>query len=113
MNTRGAYVTESPRFALCSRALLAIPLFLLAVAGPVRSDLLFTEPLWFDVGRYPEQIAIADLNADGHLDLATANVGSNNASVLLGHGDGTFAFRKNYGAGTLPPSVAIADLNGD
>src|SRR5205823_4390180 len=38
---------------------------------------------------------------------------SNNISILLGNGDGTFAAAVNYGAGSLPVSVAIGDFNGD
>ncbi len=34
-------------------------------------------------------------------------------SVLLNQGNGTFAAKVDYGAGTTPYSVAAADLNGD
>ena len=40
-------------------------------------------------------------------------MGSNNVSVLLGNGDGSFQSAVNYGAGDEPSSVAIGDLNGD
>src|SRR5262249_53561678 len=50
---------------------------------------------------------------DGKRDLAGANASSNNVSVLLGNGSGTFGTATNFAAGTLPRSVAIADLNGD
>ena len=58
-------------------------------------------------------VAVADLNGDGKLDLAVANNGSNNVSVLLGNGNGTFAAAQNFITGTEPRSVAVADLNGD
>ena len=58
-------------------------------------------------------VAIGDLNGDGNLDLAVANSSSNNVSVLLGNGDGSFQSAVNYGAGDGPCSVAIGDLNGD
>ena len=38
---------------------------------------------------------------------------SDNVSVLLGNGDGSFQSAVNYGAGDGPSSVAIGDLNGD
>jgi hypothetical protein len=43
----------------------------------------------------PVSIALGDLNADGIPDLATSNV--EDATLLLGHGDGTFEIR-SYGA---------------
>ena len=43
-----------------------------------------------------------------------ANEGSNNVSVLLGNGDGTFQTAVSYGTGGYQPySVAVADVNGD
>jgi dienelactone hydrolase len=60
-------------------------------------------------------VAVGDFNRDGQLDLAVANQGSDNVSVLLGNGDGTFRTVVNYstGPGSFPRSVAVADLNGD
>src|SRR5262245_21827274 len=47
--------------------------------------LSFAAPyLSFETGEDPHWIQIADLNADGHLDLVTANFG-NTISVLLGN----------------------------
>jgi hypothetical protein len=54
-----------------------------------------------------------DFNGDGLLDLAVANVESNNVSVLLGQGDGTFQAHVDYGTGSTPVQVAIGDFNGD
>jgi hypothetical protein len=39
---------------------------------------------------HPTQIALADLNGDGNLDLVSANTDTATLSVLLGNGDGTF-----------------------
>ncbi|HYY22517.1 MAG TPA: FG-GAP-like repeat-containing protein [Thermoleophilaceae bacterium] len=36
----------------------------------------------------PYSVAVADFNADQRLDVALANAGSDNVSVLLGRGDG-------------------------
>jgi hypothetical protein len=62
-------------------------------------------------------VAIADLDDDGKLDLAAANGFSSGAggvvSVLLGHGDGTFGPRVDYGTAQGPGSLAIGDLDGD
>ena len=42
-----------------------------------------------------------------------ANAHSNNVSVLLGNGDGTFQAAHNFNAGSIPASVAVGDFNGD
>ena len=48
----------------------------------------------YSAGDYPSSVAIGDLNGDGDLDLAVANLPrSNNVSVLLGNGDGSFQER--------------------
>ena len=58
-------------------------------------------------------MAVADFNGDGKHDLATANSFSDNVSVLLGNGDGTFQAAANFAAGNGPWSVAVGDFNGD
>jgi hypothetical protein len=58
-------------------------------------------------------VTVADFNGDGKLDLAVANNRSNNVSILLGNGDGTFQPAVEYGAGSNPTSVTVADFNGD
>ena len=73
----------------------------------------------FAVGKSPVSVVVAkgvtDLNGDGKPDLVTANQGSNDVSVLLGLGDGTFAAEQRFAVGVSasPTSVAVADLNGD
>jgi hypothetical protein len=72
---------------------------------------------------FPQWVAIADVNKDGHLDLVTAdagNAGGGGISVLLGNGNGTFQAPVFYsdvlngsGVGLQANGVAIADLNGD
>jgi hypothetical protein len=46
-------------------------------------------------------------------DLAVANIDSEDISVLLGLGDGTFAAAVHYAVGEEPRFVAIGDLDGD
>jgi hypothetical protein len=58
-------------------------------------------------------VAVGDLNLDGKVDLAVANGGSDDVSVLLGNGDGSFQTAINYGAHNFPFDVALGDLNGD
>ena len=48
------------------------------------------------------------------LDLAVANFGSDDVSILLGNGNGTFVTPAvNFGAGDGPWSVAVGDFNND
>jgi FG-GAP-like repeat/FG-GAP repeat len=86
-------------------------LVLLAFATPAQPG--FQAPLAFDVGSNPLFVAVGDFNRDGIADLVVANNDSNNVSVLLGKGDGTFGAAVNYAAGPGPQAVAVADLNGD
>src|SRR5438034_10249882 len=68
----------------------------------------------FAAGSNPASVAAGDFNRDGVLDLATANYGSNNVSVLLGNGDGTFQAAQTYAtAGFNPEFVAVGDVNLD
>jgi len=62
---------------------------------------------------YPSYVESSDVNGDGKLDLVTANWGSNDVSVFLGNGDGTFQSATNFPVGTGPRSVASGDFNGD
>ena len=84
-------------------------------------DGTFQSAVSYGASSGPRSVAIRDLNRDGNLDLAVANletdpfddgiVLSNNISVLLGNGDGSFQTAVNYDATGV--SVAIGDLNDD
>ncbi|HEX2916578.1 MAG TPA: FG-GAP-like repeat-containing protein [Chloroflexia bacterium] len=57
---------------------------------------------------------MADFNKDNKADLLSANTSSNNISLLLGNGDGTFQAAHSYSVGTNSPlAVAAGDLNKD
>jgi hypothetical protein len=65
----------------------------------------------FDVGYYPNSIAVGDFNGDGKQDLATAN--DLNVSILLGDGTGHFSAATNFDVGESHYSVVVGDFNGD
>jgi FG-GAP-like repeat len=68
----------------------------------------------FTAGGNPQSVVKGDFNGDGISDLAVANHDSNNVSVLLGNGDGTFKpSMMDFGVGSFPSSIAAADFNGD
>jgi hypothetical protein len=99
-----------------------IPDLAVADQGPVEGDSTaavmhgngdgtFGAPTMFEVGNFPDSIAIGDLNGDGRPDLVVANQYSGAISVLLATGPGMFAPQQHYaGAST---GVALADLDGD
>jgi hypothetical protein len=55
-----------------------------------------------------QHVAVADFNGDGHLDIVT-----NNFTVLIGNGDGTFRTPVIYTTNTNAYTVATGDFNGD
>ena len=86
----------------------------LVAAGPVLAqNLVFTPVLSAPVGAHPEGLAVGDFNEDGHLDIATANSESDDVSVLLGNGNGTFRSVYSFGVGRNPMFLSTADLNRD
>lgn len=64
-------------------------------------------------GRNPRGIAVGRLNGDTNLDLAVANYGSGDVSILLGTGDGTFYRTTNYATGNGACTVVMGDVNKD
>lgn len=64
-------------------------------------------------GLYPLGVAVADLNADGALDLAVANQASNDLSILLGDGTGFFGPPTIIPVGNTGFAVTAGDLSGD
>lgn len=68
----------------------------------------------------PNAIATADFDADGRLDLVIANTTSNYLSLLMGHGDGSFAAPVTIPIGGdpntaigRPASVVTGDIDHD
>jgi hypothetical protein len=61
----------------------------------------------------PRAIAAADFNHDGILDLATANGGSQNLTVLMGAAGGTFASPDQQTSAAISAAPVLADLTGD
>jgi hypothetical protein len=65
------------------------------------------------VGKFPANVITGDFNGDGKLDLAAAVGGSNQVSVSMGNGDGTFQPAVEYAVGENPSGIAAGDFNGD
>jgi FG-GAP-like repeat/Bacterial pre-peptidase C-terminal domain len=88
-----------------------------AISGDyhLSTSFIAATPPFSDVPADQNTVAIAkgDLNGDGITDLVVANQFSNDVSVLLGVGDGTFRAAVNYSAGFFPTGVVVADFNHD
>jgi len=71
--------------------------------------------LRISVGNAPASVVLADFDRNGKLDLAVANSGSKNVSILLGDGKGGFAPATGspFPAGDNPSDIAVGDVNGD
>jgi hypothetical protein len=70
-------------------------------------------PKTYSVGSSPVAIRVGDFNKDGKTDIAVVNQGSNNVTLLLGKGDGTFFSAGSYNVGLMPKALFNADFNGD
>ena len=98
---------------LCGMRLFVV-LGLSALCGIARAACPdFATAVNYAAGTKPAAVAVGDVNRDGKLDLAVANTTSENVSILLGYGNGTFHAPTNFGVGHAPAAIAIADLSGD
>src|SRR5208337_4191608 len=71
------------------------------------------QPITLSTGTEPGALVAGDFNGDGRTDLAVANLASNDVSVLLGNGDGTFQKPVQYATGYGPYALVVGDFNGD
>ena len=92
----------------------ALFLTLASAPGSRAAGVTFAPASQFSAGAGATSVATGDFNRDGKPDLATANNGANNISVLLGNGAGGFAAPKSDGVLlNAPTSVAVGDFNRD
>jgi len=66
-----------------------------------------------NVGPSPTSIAIADLDANGHPDVAVSSYMSSSVAVLYNLGNWTFAPKVVYSTLSYPVKVVMGDINGD
>ena len=67
----------------------------------------------YTTGAFPSSVSTGDFNGDGKVDFITTDCDSNQASVYINKGDGTFAAKVSYATGANPYSVSTGDFNGD
>jgi len=88
-------------------------ILLILPAGKADACDLFPTSVEYGLGAAPFSVTAADLDDDGDLDLATANLQNDDVSVLLNNGGGAFAEDVRYGAGDGPQSLFATDLDSD
>jgi hypothetical protein len=81
-------------------------------------DGTFGAPIYSMVAPYSQNIALADVNGDGKLDVVQTDEYDSTVNVAYGNGDGTFTYAASYptlngGNYGYPTVVALADMNGD
>jgi FG-GAP-like repeat/FG-GAP repeat len=72
----------------------------------------FKHVVYYPAGQAPYQVVTAQFARAGNLDLAVADYLTNQVSILLGNGDGTFQKAIKFGV-PAPIALAVGDLNGD
>src|SRR5260370_42217154 len=71
-------------------------------------------PQNFGAGLAPQSVTVGDVDGDGVPDLLVANSITDNLSVILGNGDGSFRSARSYAAGCGGPvSVAVGGFDGE
>jgi uncharacterized protein (TIGR03437 family) len=67
------------------------------------------------VGNAPTGVATGDFNGDGKPDIAIANSGSNNVTILLGNGSGGFSIAAGspVAVGSKPMAIVVKDFDKD
>ncbi len=101
---------------------LAVANFTASTVSILRNngDGTFGATVSYSVGEKPVTIIAADLDGDGDIDLATADMEGSldppselDVSVLLNNGNGTFAARQRYAAGTRAIALVARDFDRD
>src|ERR1700757_547177 len=78
-----------------------------------QTTICFSPAVNYGAGSSPYSVCAADFNNDGKPDMACANYGTNNVSVFINSGTGTFGAATNFGTGTGANAVTSADFDKD
>jgi len=110
--TRNSIERARHRWRVVAGMLLAAVSVGLVASAPAGA-VSFGDPSLLLAGGEPIAIAVADFNGDSDPDLAVANDGSGDVSVLLGGAGASFGAATTFDVGSRARSVAVADFNGD
>ncbi|MBW7867611.1 MAG: T9SS type A sorting domain-containing protein [Brumimicrobium sp.] len=73
----------------------------------------FNAPVEIMSGSRVQDVAAADINNDGNLDILVVNFNMNRLAIIYGNGDGTFQTPIGYTTSFGPNSIAVGDFNND
>jgi len=93
--------------------ILLLPVLVAAARAVPAAALSFAAPAFYATGHGPAAVAVADLDGDGVLDVATADSSGDMVSVLLGDGTGGFTAASQFATGSAAGDIAVGDFNGD
>ena len=98
-------------FAFYSHDSTSITVWLGRSNGTFRTQMMSS----VEYNTYVTNIAAADFNHDGQLDLALVDTFVGCVSIFIGNGDGTFQtfVVLSTGTGSDPKEISVADCNGD
>jgi hypothetical protein len=86
--------------------------FILPASGAAAAE-LFSAAVNYAAGDSPKSLCTGDFDGDGHIDLAVGNYWVKRVSILMGSGDGTFAFAGDNVVGSGPNCICSGDFNED
>ncbi|MEE9441076.1 MAG: VCBS repeat-containing protein [candidate division Zixibacteria bacterium] len=87
---------------------------LICLSGIVlANNKLFEGRIDYPVGNYPRDLTVADFNGDGSADIAVANTGDDNITVMLNDGMGNYQDTANYIVGDNPITILADNFNED
>src|ERR1700758_4582037 len=88
-------------------------IILLVCVKYITAQVCFDTAVNYGAGSAPYAVCAADFNNDGKPDIACANYSSNNVSIFINSGTGTFGAAASYTTGTGANAVASADFDKD
>ncbi len=103
-------------FRSTGMAPLVLFALLLGVNGPAFAEIVFEHSATIGVGQEPADIAVADIDGDGDLDLLTANQSGDSFTILYNNGQGGFANKREIAlpeGQRAPVTIAADDFNND